>query len=306
MTPRFSIVMPAYQAAAQISEAIESVLAQTFGDWQLVIVDDGSHDRTGEIAREYAARDARIRVITQKNAGCGAARDTAVRNSSAPYLVRLDADDMLLPEYLMRMDAFIRRAPGYDVYACNGWHVAPDGTRTAARPGEFYESERSFDFDDMLRAVHVFTVAVFTRELFDKVGGIRPEVYCEDIDFWLRGMVIAQARIRYTPQYLALYRLSDSQMTADTGLVFDSREQVYHDLLDLSELTADQRVSVEAAIERIRQDRWIFNRRTRFVSVIQRIFGKRVAESASRAVHRASGWLKPVVRAVLRRGGDAR
>ena len=77
--PMFSIIMPVYNHAEYLSEAIESVLGQTFDNWELIIVDDGSTDESPEIARKFAQRDNRIKVFTQSNAGPAKARNTALR-----------------------------------------------------------------------------------------------------------------------------------------------------------------------------------------------------------------------------------
>ncbi len=294
-TPFFSIAMPAYNATETIATAIGTVLAQSFGDWELVVVDDGSTDDTGSIVSTFAASDPRIVLVTQPNAGCGAARDTAVRASRGRYIVRFDADDELLPEYLESMHDFIEANPDYDIYSCNGWHVYPDGTRLAARRGAFYEQQRSFTLEDMFSAVHIFTVAVYSRELFDRVGGIRPDVYCEDIDFWLRAFAEGKARHLYTPQYLAIYHMSDTQMTADVETVCASRASVYQHLIDEGALTAEQQVLAEQAIERARQDAWIYTRRTAVTRAVSRVLGPKAGKAVSDAMHRAASVLRPAV-----------
>ncbi|MDZ4180079.1 MAG: glycosyltransferase family 2 protein [Coriobacteriia bacterium] len=294
-TPFFSIAMPAYNAEAVIQQAIESVLAQTFEAWELVVVDDGSTDGTAALVRDLAGSDERIVLVRQANAGCGAARDTAVRNSRAPYIVRLDTDDALLPEYLASMHRFISANPGYDIYSCNGWHLYPDGSRRLARPDERYAEEQSFTFADMLCACHIFTIAVFTRDIFDRVGGIRPDVYCEDLDFWLRAFAYSGATHRYTPEPLALYTISDTQMTADVERVLESRIGIYRDLIDSGRLAADREELARAAIERTHSDIWIYRRRTAITHASTRLLGERAGTWVSGAIHASSGALRPLL-----------
>ncbi len=299
--PYFSIAMPAFDAEATIASAIDSVFEQDFEDWELVVVDDGSTDGTADLVRRYSARDARVTLIQKANAGCGAARDTAVRGSRGAYIVRLDTDDALLPGYLSSMHRFIDSRPGYDIYSCNGWHLYPDGSRRLARPDERYTQEQSFTFADMLCACHIFTIAVFTRDLFDRVGGIRPGVYCEDLDFWLRSFAYAGATHRYAPQPLALYTVSDTQMTADVVRVLESRIAIYQDLIDSGRLDRDQEDLVRAAIERTHSDIWIYQRRTAITRVSTKLFGQRAGRRVSDMLHAGSRVMRPLVAPVAAR-----
>jgi teichuronic acid biosynthesis glycosyltransferase TuaG len=99
--------MPAYNAATTLAESLESVIAQTLSDWELIVVDDGSADQTSEVVSAYALRDPRIRLVRQENAGCGPARGTAIEHSSGQFIARLDADDLYMPTYLEEMLRFI-------------------------------------------------------------------------------------------------------------------------------------------------------------------------------------------------------
>jgi len=102
-----SVVMPAYNAEATIWSAMTSVQLQTHEDWELIVVDDGSADRTAELAQRAAANDKRIRVIRQRNLGVAAARNAAIEAATGRYLAFLDADDAWLPEKLQRQLSFM-------------------------------------------------------------------------------------------------------------------------------------------------------------------------------------------------------
>ncbi len=95
MNPTFSIIIPVYNVAPYLRECLDSVLAQTCPDWEAICVDDGSTDASGAILDEYAARDARFRVIHQPNAGVSAARNRALENAQGEWIVFLDSDDVL-------------------------------------------------------------------------------------------------------------------------------------------------------------------------------------------------------------------
>lgn len=95
MSSVISIILPAYNAQNTLERAIRSILSQDFKNWQLIIVNDGSKDKTKEIAEKFAAEDARVHVITQKNGGRSAARNTGLQYAMGDYIVFLDADDEL-------------------------------------------------------------------------------------------------------------------------------------------------------------------------------------------------------------------
>ena len=119
MTPFFSIVIPVYNVAPYLRECLDSVLAQTFGDWEAICVDDGSTDGSSAILDEYAAKDLRFKVIHQKNAGVSAARNLALEQMSGEWFLFLDGDDVLLADGL---ETFIGIA-GKDT--CDGILVHP-------------------------------------------------------------------------------------------------------------------------------------------------------------------------------------
>lgn len=102
-----SIIMPAYNSERYIAEAVESVLTQSYTNWELVIVDDGSSDRTPEIIDEYAERDRRIKVFHRKNSGVSAARNFALQNICGEYVTFIDSDDIYHPSRLeIMLEAF--------------------------------------------------------------------------------------------------------------------------------------------------------------------------------------------------------
>jgi glycosyltransferase involved in cell wall biosynthesis len=96
--PLVSVIIPAYNAAKFIAETIESVLSQIYQNIEIVVVDDGSQDETSTIVRQFAARDRRVRLIQQANAGVAAARNCAIQNSQGEFIVPIDADDIWYPQ----------------------------------------------------------------------------------------------------------------------------------------------------------------------------------------------------------------
>ena len=296
--PRFSFIMPAYNAASVIGHAIESVQKQTFLDWELVVTDDGSTDATAAVVGAYRINDPRIKLISQKNAGCGAARDTSAQNAIGRYLVRFDADDELMPNYLERMDSAILTYPGHDIYCCNGITRLPDGTTALARKGELYETPQNFKLEDMFEFVHIFTIALFSSEIYHKVGHIDPHVYCEDVSFWFDAFLHG-ATCQYIPEKLAYYTVSDTQMTSDFAQVGNSCIGIYRSLIEGGRLTKEQVALAEKAIERTCNDLAIFQKRNALVKRIDKVFGPHVGKVVSALIHGVGKAVRPLYAKVL-------
>jgi len=100
MAPLFSIIIPAYNVAPYLRECLDSLLAQTFADWEAICIDDGSSDESGAILDEYALKDARFKVIHKRNEGVSVARNVGLSSLRGEYFTFLDADDILLPNAL--------------------------------------------------------------------------------------------------------------------------------------------------------------------------------------------------------------
>jgi glycosyltransferase involved in cell wall biosynthesis len=245
--PRFSIVVPAYNAAPTLAETLDAVLAQTFGDWECIVVDDGSSDDTLRIASEYARSDPRIGVFHQENQGTAAAYNAGVSAATGDFVVICSADDILLPVHLSRMSAFVDREDGYDIYSSNGYFWRPGDSRVLCYgPGQD-ERIHSLELGDVIRRCFFSVGAAYRRELFATVGGYRLGVYGEDYDFWLRAMA-SGARHRYLPEALSLHRVSPTQKSAHLETVYRSDIRLVSDLRRDFPLSAADNRAVDESI----------------------------------------------------------
>lgn len=113
-----SIIVPVYNALPTLGHCIESVLAQTYSDFELLLINDGSTDNSGSICNDYAARDVRVRAVHQKNMGASLARRNGIEASKGDYLTFVDADDFLEPQYLELLIAALQRYPEVKIAAC--------------------------------------------------------------------------------------------------------------------------------------------------------------------------------------------
>ena len=98
-----SVIVPVYNTEFLVGRCIDSITAQTYPDWELILVDDGSTDGSLGVLREYESRDSRIKVIHQENAGPGLARNKGIQNASGDYIVFVDSDDVVKPDYFEKL-----------------------------------------------------------------------------------------------------------------------------------------------------------------------------------------------------------
>lgn len=222
--------MPAYNASATIGRSIESVLAQTYGDWELVIVDDGSADDTLSLARAYAERDERIRVHTGAHRGLTDTRAEAMRQARGELFARLDSDDEMLPQYLERVGEVFRANSDAHIVSTNGFQVMPDGRRIAYYRDPVFQTQSSLTVSDLLRG-HLFgTSAVMSREVYEMTGGPRPGARSEDIDLWFRALALGAVHY-HLPEPVFLYHQSAESMSKDATAVWRSHIEILENLI---------------------------------------------------------------------------
>lgn len=146
---RYSVILRAYNAGAQLAQSVESVVSQRYPHWELVIVNDGSTDNTRQVAEEYAAKDSRILVVNQPNRGCVLATQAGIEASSGDYVVLLDAGDRYEPEYLWKVNqAFEEHQP--DMVVVNYNIVRADGGVSSF---EYFALDRTLSMPQALELI---------------------------------------------------------------------------------------------------------------------------------------------------------
>jgi glycosyltransferase involved in cell wall biosynthesis len=212
---KVSVVIPVHNGERYLEQAVESALAQTFQDFELLIIDDGSTDGSRAIMDRYARRDVRIRVLSQANRGVSAAGNLGFEEARGEWVARLDADDLFLPEKLERQIAFIRQHPDVRIAGTLGYFINRSGRVIGLvnTDGPFTRTE----FERMAaRREPVFFVHSSTlmhRETVLAVGGYRERfVQAEDVDLWLR-MAEKGHLLLKMPEPLLLYRLHGESLT---------------------------------------------------------------------------------------------
>lgn len=253
MTPRFSVITPAYNAERTLRRCIDSVRSQTLGEWEHVIVDDGSFDGSLSIAEEIAREDDRLQVERQKNAGAALARNRGVAVARGEWLIFLDADDALEPGYLERVGAAIDSMPDVDVVGCNGTRTYPNGSQTPAFPSNPSVPVREISLEDHIMASQLTVTAAVRRAVVDAAGGFR-DTYAEDYDLWLRVLASGARVVRLEEALVRFDFSSPGAKSRDREPELDSVIASLQELRSTASFDSLRRL-IDDAIERHRADR---------------------------------------------------
>lgn len=252
--PAVSVITPAWNAAGFIGATIESVLAQTFTDWELVIVDDGSTDATASIVNAYADRDPRVRLLQQKNAGPSAARNHAMRQARGAFFAFLDSDDRWQPTFLRaQLDVFAAH-PDTGLVTTNGvFDGGPFDGRPMKPPVPGYPVVPLTEIVGDETAVFIMTV--FRRDVFDTVGGFDETQWTsEDYDFWLRA-AIAGFVFRRNAQPLGIYRVRGDSLSRNRIRMIDGLLLSFAKARARCGQHAAARAAIDRQVERFERER---------------------------------------------------
>jgi hypothetical protein len=226
--PRFSVIIPAYNAASTIEATIRSVLAQTTADLELIVVDDGSTDGTRDLVTAIACADPRVELIAQPNQGVAGARNRGIERASTAYVSFLDNDDLWLPRYLESAGAALDATPGAAFAYCDAWSLVHASSRIRrrteleARPGPEPGSSWEQVFMTLARQNFVMSSSTVRADALREVGGFAREVTgTDDYDLWFRLLLAGHTAVRAGDTPLLLQRDRDDSQSKDDVLMLN-------------------------------------------------------------------------------------
>ncbi|WP_055076715.1 glycosyltransferase family 2 protein [Pseudanabaena sp. 'Roaring Creek'] len=233
--PKVSVIMPVYNVEKYIAETIGSVLAQTFTDFELLVIDDESKDQSIEICEGFT--DARIQIIHQKNRGLAGARNTGIRHAKGEYLAFLDSDDVWRSQKLEKHVQHLDANPAIGVSFCSSEFIDDD-----SQPLGNYQIPQIKNITPELvlcrnpisnGSVPVIRKAVFQDiEFIDNFYGTEEKFYfddrfrqSEDIECWIRIVLTTKWKLEGIPEALTLYRVNSGGLSANMMKQLDSWEK---------------------------------------------------------------------------------
>jgi len=210
MKPTVSIVVPTYNRAHYLGQAIDSILSQTYTDYEIIVIDDGSTDHTAELVK--AMSDPRIRYIFQENQGISGARNTGVQTARGRYIAFLDSDDVWLPDLLQAAVETLDTDPAIGLVYARAQAFDREGTplpqKTGAPPKFADDPLQSALWGDFVTTITV----VVRRELLERVGPFDETMKGnEDWDMWIRLARVSQ--FRFVDRVLASFRVHAGRTT---------------------------------------------------------------------------------------------
>jgi len=210
--PLVSVIMPAYNAEKYIAEAIKSVVSQSYRTFELVVVDDGSTDRTRQIVASFA--DERIKYIRKKNGGASSARNRGIEESKGDFLITLDADDKMTPEYIAAHMRHFAKYQDADMMYCD--------QRLIDEEGNFINEIRQFEYQnrchlirDMFRCGYsvILPLGCFKRSMIEKIGYYDETLLVgEDYDL-MRRFILHNCTAIHLPETLYVRRMQPQSLS---------------------------------------------------------------------------------------------
>jgi glycosyltransferase involved in cell wall biosynthesis len=217
--PLISVIIPAYNAEAFIAETLQSVIAQTYQNIEILVVDDGSQDQTARIVQSFAETDPRVTLFQQPNRGVAAARNLAIEKSQGEYIAPIDADDIWYPQKLEKqLQLLLASEPHVGlVYAWSAFideqGVLTGRLQAASKEGEVYVALLAGNF------IGNASAPLIRRACLKTIGGYNTQMReqnaqgCEDWDLYLR--IAEQYQFRVISEFLIGYRQSTSSMSCN-------------------------------------------------------------------------------------------
>lgn len=209
LNPKVTVLMAVYNGLKYLPEAISSVLNQTYSNFEFIIIDDGSTDKSCEVIEDFALKDQRIRFYQQKNKGLARTLNAGIKIARGKYIARMDADDICVPS---RLQDQLRTIETHDFGLIAGGVCWIDHKGTEI--GKYKPTICPSEMRNLLReGTHIIhPTVIFRRKIVEKLGGYRPLFrYAQDYDLWLR--MSEYTDLACTPKVVLKYRIHEKQVS---------------------------------------------------------------------------------------------
>lgn len=224
---KVSIITPCYNGAKYIKETMDSVISQTYTDWEMLIIDDGSTDESANIVKKYSENDKRIKLIQQKNAGSAAARNNGIKKAEGQYIALLDADDIWHKDFLEKQIEFMKLKNTVCVFC--SYNRIDENSKTILRPT--YAKSKITTKDMKVMNYIGCLSGVYDSSKYGKIY-LREELKSirDDYAYWF-DVVALEDKAYGNPKILADYRVLDNSTTGNKKKLIKKQYQFYRNYL---------------------------------------------------------------------------
>lgn len=242
---KVTITIPAYNCENTLDETVKSVLNQTYKDWELFIIDDGSKDSTYSIAKAYQnLAPSKIKAYRQPNKGPAAARNNGFRRATgtSQYFIWIDADDLWEKNRLKTMVEFLKNNRDIDIVSTDALIFKNDIKKAKTRYFSQFKNIKEYDFDNILSTGFIFTSSLFRRSVFEKTKGLKEDRYLigiEDYEFWINALFNG-AKFQMIRRPLAYYRQTQGSLSSKILNTNYSLEEMFKNILKWRGLNENQ------------------------------------------------------------------
>jgi glycosyltransferase involved in cell wall biosynthesis len=261
--PAISVITPAYNVAEFLPATVASALSQTWHDFEMLIVDDGSTDDTAAVARSWERADPRIRVFTRENGGASKARNTAIEHARGQYFALLDGDDLWHPTFLeSQMRIFSSRA--VDVVTGNAYNLGGHLDGQPFNPAGTVCRELSL-LDILEHEASVFVMTVFRRAVIERVGLFDNRLRCnEDYQLWIRAAHAGFVFV-HNPVPLGYYRRRLDSVSANEIKMFTGIMRVFNEAAVLCADRPRELAAIQKQLERFEAETFLASAKANLV-----------------------------------------
>ncbi|KJD35928.1 glycosyl transferase family 2 [Tamlana sedimentorum] len=223
MSVLVSIIVPCYNQAHYLSEALQSVSDQTYTNWECIVVNDGSPDNTEQITKQWLEKDARFKYVYQENGGLSSARNFGIKNSLGVFILPLDADDILHPDYLKKTVPVLNKNSDLGIVSCYRYFFVGNKLNIIK------ECKASgSNYVDILFENKLVCSSIYRRTCWDEVGGYDETMKkgFEDWEFWLN-VTKRGWKFQIVEAFLFYYRKAKKSMLVDTVNIHSEASMEY-------------------------------------------------------------------------------
>lgn len=216
---KISVVMSVYNGEKYLKQAIESILNQSFEDFEFIIINDGSTDKSLEILNEFQQKDERIKIVSRENKGLIYSLNEGVKLAQGEYIARMDADDVSTPN---RLEKQLKYAQEKGLIVCGTWAKGIDSLGNKVKDMNYPPSADKVKIYTLLHNPFIHSSVLFRKDIFEKVGGYKARFkHVEDYELWTR--IVFKYKTDNISENLLEYRLHEDQITKQSNFIMRIR-----------------------------------------------------------------------------------